>query len=143
MSTSSTTKTNPHLLVFSDGGSRGNPGPAGCGAVICDKKGKVLKKLKKYIGIATNNVAEYEGLLLGLKEAAKMKGEQITCYADSLLVMEHMSGRWKVKHEGLKPLHKKATTLTKKFSKISFHHIPRERNTLADELANQAMDAKR
>jgi ribonuclease HI len=129
-----------HLLIFSDGGSRGNPGPAGAGAVVCDAKGKVLKKLKKYLGEATNNVAEYEGLLLGLKEAAKLKPEQVTCYADSLLVMEQMAGNWKVKHVDMKPLHKKASLLAAKFAKISYHHIPREKNALADEMANQAMD---
>lgn len=129
-----------HLLVFSDGGSRGNPGPAGAGAVVCDAKGKVLKKVKKFLGVVTNNVAEYEGLLLGLKEAAKLKPERVTCYADSLLVMEQMSKNWKVKHEGLKPLHKKAALLAAKFGKINFHHIPREKNTLADQLANEAMD---
>lgn len=142
--------TNKHLLVFSDGGSRGNPGPAGAGAVICDEKGRVLKKVKKYLGSVTNNVAEYEGLILGLKEATKMlalsgpKGSRrethVTCYADSMLVMEQMAKRWKVKHEGLKPLHKRATALAEKFSKITFHHIPREKNDLADALANEAMD---
>jgi probable phosphoglycerate mutase len=129
-----------HLLVFSDGGSRGNPGPGGAGAVVCDAKGKVLKKLKKYLGEVTNNVAEYEGLILGLKEAAKMKPDHVTCYADSMLVMEQMGKRWKVKHEGLKPLHKKATAIAEKFPKITFHHIPREKNDLADALANEAMD---
>jgi len=132
--------TTKHLLIFSDGGSRGNPGPAGAGAIVCDAKGKVLKKLKKFIGVATNNVAEYEGLILGLKEAAKMKPDHVTCYADSLLVMEQMSKNWKVKHEGLKPLHKKASVLAAKFAKITYHHIPREKNTLADDQANLAMD---
>lgn len=133
-------KGQTHVLVFSDGGSRGNPGPAGAGAVVCDEKGTVLKKVKKYLGEVTNNVAEYEGLILGLKEAAKLKALHLTCYADSMLVMEQMGKRWKVKHEGLKPLHKKASLLAAKFTKISFHHIPREKNAMADALANEAMD---
>jgi ribonuclease HI len=131
-----------HVLVFSDGGSRGNPGPAGCGAVITDKDGNVLKRLKKYIGITTNNQAEYQALILGLEEAEKMKAEKITCYLDSLLVVEQLNGNWKVKKMELKPHYEWIKLFTLKHPQTRFHHIPREKNTLADELANEAMDKK-
>lgn len=131
-----------HLLIFSDGGSRGNPGPAGCGAVITDEEGNVLKKLKKYIGITTNNQAEYQALILGIKEAEKMKPSKITCYLDSLLVVEQLNGAWKVKKTELKPHYEYIKLFTLKHPKTHFYHIPREKNKLADKLANEAMDSK-
>ncbi|MGE3278423.1 MAG: ribonuclease HI family protein [Candidatus Altimarinota bacterium] len=131
-----------HVLVFSDGGSRGNPGPAGCGAVITDKDGKVLKKLKKYLGVTTNNQAEYQALILGLQAADKMKAEQITCYLDSLLVVEQLNGKWKVKKAELKPHYELIKGFVLQHPNTRFHHIPREKNTMADQLANEAMDLK-
>lgn len=130
------------LLIFSDGGSRGNPGPAGCGAVITDSHGKVLKKLKKYLGTTTNNQAEYQALILGLKEAQKMKPDQIACYLDSKLVVEQVCGRWKIKKLELKPHVEWIKQFLLKHPKTSFQHIPREKNVLADELANEAMDLR-
>jgi len=132
-----------HVLIFSDGGSRGNPGPSGCGAVITDQDGNILKKLKKYIGETTNNQAEYQALILGLKEAGKMKAEKISCYLDSLLVVEQLNGRWKVKKEELKPHYEWIKHFATQHPGIQFHHIPREKNTIADQLANEAMDAKK
>jgi len=132
-----------HLLIFSDGGSRGNPGPAGCGAVITDKDGNVLKKLKKYLGVTTNNQAEYQALILGLKEAEKMKPKQITCYLDSLLVVEQLNGKWKVKKAELKPHYEFIKVFLFKNPNTHFYHIPREKNKLADRLANEAMDLKK
>jgi ribonuclease HI len=131
-----------HVLIFSDGGSRGNPGPAGCGAVITDKDGNVLKKLKKYIGITTNNQAEYQALILGLKEAEKMGAEKMTCYLDSLLVVEQLNGNWKVKKIELKPHYEWIKLFVSQHPNTRFHHIPREKNTLADQMANEAMDLK-
>ncbi len=131
-----------HFLTFSDGGSRGNPGPSGCGAVICDKNGVVLKKLKKYLGFTTNNQAEYQALILALKAAAKLKGEKITCYLDSKLVVEQVSGRWKIKKLELKPHVEWVRQFVLEHPETTFRHIPREKNTLADELANEAMDGK-
>lgn len=131
-----------HVLIFSDGGSRGNPGPAGCGAVITDKDGNVLKKLKKYIGETTNNQAEYQALILGLEEAEKMGAETITCYLDSLLVVEQLNGKWKVKKVELKPHFEWIRRFVFEHPDTRFHHIPREKNTLADQMANEAMDER-
>ncbi len=132
-----------HVLLFSDGGSRGNPGPSGCGAVVCDENGVVLKKLKKYLGVTTNNQAEYQALILALKAAKKLKPEKITCYMDSKLVVEQVLGRWKVKKIELKPHVEWIKMFVLKHPNTRFLHIPREKNTLADELANEAMDGVR
>lgn len=129
-----------HVLVFSDGGARGNPGPAGCGAAITDERGKILKKLKKYLGFTTNNQAEYQALILGLKGAEKFKPESITCYLDSKLVVEQVCGRFKVKKIDLKPHVEWIQRFVKKHHRTRFLHIPREKNRLADQLANEAMD---
>lgn len=129
-----------NVLVFSDGGSRGNPGPAGCGAVITNEHGRVLKKLKKYLGITTNNQAEYQALILGLKAAAKLKSAQITCYLDSELVVQQVNGYYRVKKAELKPHVEWISKFITTHPNTKFIHIPREKNMLADELANEAMD---
>ena len=128
------------VLVFSDGGSRGNPGPGGCGAVISDDKGKVLSKVSEFIGHCTNNQAEYMALLYGLAEAEKLKPKSITCYSDSKLVVEQVSGNWKVKNKELKEYYEQVKLFLKKHPNTKFHHIPRAKNQLADQLANEAMD---
>lgn len=132
-----------NVLVFSDGGSRGNPGPAGCGAVITDEHGKVLKKLKKYLGVTTNNQAEYQALILGLKAAARMKPKQITCYLDSELVVQQVKGHYRVKKAELKPHVEWIRQFVTTHPNTKFIHIPREKNRLADQLANEAMDRVR
>ena len=121
--------------LYFDGGSRGNPGPSGCGWYINDS-------LKGYnsLGIATNNQAEYRGMINGLKVALKYGIEDIEVYGDSKLVIEHMKGNWKVKSSNTIPLWKEAKTLSDKFRIISFSWIPRSKNTLADELANRGID---
>lgn len=143
----SESETLPPLLLFTDGGSRGNPGPAGCGVVITDQDGKVLEKTGKYIGKTTNNQAEYQALLLGLKTIEKAIGknkiEEIRCYLDSKLIVEQVNGRWKVKKKELKPHYEKVKLFLLKHPNTSFHHIPREKNKLADEMANKAMDRGR
>jgi len=140
-------KVIPPLLLFTDGGARGNPGPAGCGAIITDKKGQVIDKASKYIGKATNNQAEYQALLLGLNTIAKAVGkkqiESIKCYLDSKLIVEQVKGNWKVKNKDLQILHQKVLIFLKKHPNTTFHHIPRSKNTLADQLANEAMDKKK
>lgn len=129
------------LLLFTDGGARGNPGPAGCGAVICDEKGKVLAGHKKYIGVATNNVAEYEALLLGLNEVKKIEGvTNVRCYLDSMLVAEQVNGNFKVKNRALALLHEKVRNLVFELPPVQFFYIPREKNERADALANEAID---
>jgi probable phosphoglycerate mutase len=130
------------VLIEADGGSRGNPGPAGYGAVVRSADGStVLVEAKEAIGRATNNVAEYRGLLAGLDDAVKLGATEAAVFMDSKLVVEQMSGRWKVKHPDLVELHAQARKLASKFDRISYTWIPRERNSHADRLANEAMDA--
>ncbi|CQD16305.1 phosphoglycerate mutase [Mycobacterium lentiflavum] len=130
------------VVIEADGGSRGNPGPAGYGAVVHDEdRGTVLAESKQAIGRATNNVAEYRGLIAGLEDAVKLGSREADVFMDSKLVVEQMSGRWKVKHPDLIELHAQARKLAARFDRISYTWIPRERNKHADRLANEAMDA--
>jgi len=130
------------LVVEADGGSRGNPGPAGYGAVVRDADtGEVLAERAGSIGRATNNVAEYQGLIAGLGAAAGLDPASTDVRMDSKLVVEQMSGRWKVRHPDLAPLHAEASRLARALGGVRFGWIPRERNTYADRLANEAMDA--
>ena len=130
------------VVIEADGGSRGNPGPAGYGAVVWDAdRADVLAESKQAIGHATNNVAEYRALIAGLDDAAKLGATEAAVYMDSKLVVEQMSGRWKVKHPDLAQLHAQARTLASRFARISYAWVPRERNKHADRLANEAMDA--
>ncbi|HEU0192374.1 MAG TPA: bifunctional RNase H/acid phosphatase [Mycobacterium sp.] len=129
------------VIVEADGGSRGNPGPAGYGSVVwtADRM-TVLAESKEAIGRATNNVAEYRGLIAGLEEAVRLGAAEVAVFMDSKLVVEQMSGRWKVKHPALAPLHQQARALASRFASISYEWLPRERNSHADRLANEAMD---
>ncbi len=130
------------VLVEADGGSRGNPGPAGYGAVLRDAAtGEVLAERSEAIGTATNNVAEYRGLIAGLAAAAELGADEVEVRMDSKLVVEQMCGRWQIKHPGLRPLAAEAAQLVGGFTAVRFSWIPRERNTHADALANAAMDA--
>ena len=130
------------VIVEADGGSRGNPGPAGFGSVVWSADhSTVLAEIKEAIGSATNNVAEYRGLIAGLTEAANLGASDVDAFLDSKLVVEQMSGRWKVKHPDLAQLHQEARRLASGFERISFSWIPREKNSHADRLANEAMDA--
>ncbi|MEZ0363426.1 bifunctional RNase H/acid phosphatase [Mycobacterium sp. pUA109] len=130
------------VIVEADGGSRGNPGPAGYGSVVWSAdRATVLAESKQAIGRATNNVAEYRGLIAGLAEAARLGATEVAVSMDSKLVVEQMSGRWKVKHPDLVTLHGQARELAAGFERISYRWIPRERNSYADRLANEAMDA--
>ncbi|MEU6074798.1 bifunctional RNase H/acid phosphatase [Micromonospora sp. NPDC047074] len=130
------------VVVEADGGSRGNPGPAGYGAVVRDPDtGEVLAERSESIGVATNNVAEYRGLIAGLEAAAELGAAEVEARMDSKLVVEQMSGRWQIKHPGLRPLAAQAAGLVGRFAAVRFSWIPRERNRHADALANAAMDA--
>jgi broad specificity phosphatase PhoE/ribonuclease HI len=130
------------VVVEADGGSRGNPGPAGYGSVVWSAdRSIVLAESKQAIGLATNNVAEYRGLIAGLEEAAKLHASEVAVAMDSKLVVEQMSGRWKVKHPDLAELHGQARALAAQFDRISYTWIPRAENSHADRLANEAMDA--
>jgi broad specificity phosphatase PhoE/ribonuclease HI len=130
------------VLVEADGGSRGNPGPAGYGAVVFSAdRGAVLAEAKQSIGTATNNVAEYRGLIAGLTEALAAGASEAAVAMDSKLVVEQMSGRWKVKNPDLAVLFEQAQELAQQFDAISYRWIPRAQNSHADRLANEAMDA--
>ncbi|TDC84449.1 bifunctional RNase H/acid phosphatase [Micromonospora sp. KC606] len=130
------------VVVEADGGSRGNPGPAGYGAVVRDRdSGEVLVERSEAIGTATNNVAEYRGLIAGLEAAAELGAVEVEARMDSKLVVEQMCGRWQIKHPGLRPLAAQAAALVDRFDRVRFSWIPRERNRHADALANAAMDA--
>jgi ribonuclease H / adenosylcobalamin/alpha-ribazole phosphatase len=130
------------VIVEADGGSRGNPGPAGYGSVVWSADHTtVLAESKQAIGRATNNVAEYRGLIAGLEEAAKLGAKDVDVSMDSKLVVEQMSGRWKVKHPDLVTLHQQAVALATKFDHSTYTWIPRAQNSYADRLANEAMDA--
>ncbi|GHI08147.1 hypothetical protein AQI88_06535 [Streptomyces cellostaticus] len=130
------------FIVEADGGSRGNPGPAGYGSVVSDAAtGETLAEAAEYIGIATNNVAEYRGLLAGLRTAHALDpAAQVHVRMDSKLAVEQMSGRWKIKHPDLKPLAAEASRVFPP-DRVTYEWIPRERNKHADRLANEAMDA--
>jgi broad specificity phosphatase PhoE/ribonuclease HI len=133
----------PRFIVEADGGSRGNPGPAGYGALVRDEEtGIVLAERSESIGTATNNVAEYNGLIAGLRAAAEIDPRaDVEVRMDSKLVIEQMSGRWKVKHPDMKPLAQAAAEAARSFSRITYTWVPREQNKHADRLANEAMDA--
>ncbi len=126
--------------IYSDGASRGNPGPSGAGFAIMDSGGKIIMKGKKPLGITTNNVAEWSALLSALENAVTLGATSVRCFLDSELVVKQMKGVYRIKHPDLKPLSEKVKILASRFQKISFHHIPREENTLADLLSNEAID---
>ncbi len=129
------------VIVEADGGSRGNPGPAGYGAVVREAAtGEVLLERYASLGATTNNVAEYSGLIAGLRAALELNATHVDVRMDSKLVVEQMSGRWQIKNPGLRPLAAEAATLVGRFAAVTFDWIPRERNRAADALANRAMD---
>ncbi|MGY0497591.1 bifunctional RNase H/acid phosphatase [Nocardia sp. FBN12] len=129
------------VIVEADGGSRGNPGPAGYGAVVfAADHVRVLAERKEFIGVTTNNVAEYRGLIAGLAASAELGARVVTVRMDSKLVVEQMSGRWKIKHASMIPLAEQARALVAGFDRVSFTWIPRAENSHADRLANEAMD---
>jgi ribonuclease HI len=128
------------ITAYIDGGARGNPGPAGYGVSIQGPDGAVVAELHGGIGIATNNVAEYNGLLAALRWAKEHGHTAVHIKADSLLIVEQMRGRFKVKHPGLQPLHAKARLLAHEVGRVTFEHVRRELNTDADRLSNLGMD---
>ena len=128
------------ILAYIDGGARGNPGPAGYGVRIESADGGVLDELHGALGIATNNVAEYNGRLAALRWAKEHGHTVVHIKADSLLIVEQMRGRFKVKHPGLQPLHARATLLAHEVGRVSYEHVRREFNKDADRLSNLGMD---
>ncbi len=131
------------LIIYTDGGARGNPGPAGIGAIIYDENKKIVAEISEYLGVATNNQAEYKALIAALQKAKNLGAEELECYLDSELVVKQLKREYKVKNKDLAPLFLMIHNLSINFKKISYTHIPRERNKEADRLANEAMDRGR
>jgi ribonuclease HI len=127
-------------VAYIDGGARGNPGPAGYGVRIEDESGGLVEEFSGAIGVATNNVAEYQGLLAALEYAADRGIRDLIIRSDSELLVKQMRGEYRVKHPGLKPLHAEARRLAARIDRVTFEHVRRAKNADADRLANLAMD---
>jgi ribonuclease HI len=128
------------LIVHVDGGARGNPGPAAAACVITTPEGEVLAEHAELLGTATNNVAEYEALLLGLRTARELGAREVEVIGDSELIAKQITGAYKVKHEALRPLHRAALAALRSFERWSIRTVPRARNANADALVNAALD---
>lgn len=128
--------------LFTDGAARGNPGPAGAGAVIVNPDGHIVAKIGKFLGDSTNNVAEYWGLILGLKRAKAMGIKELDVFSDSELLVKQLAGEYAVKADHLRPLHDEAKALLQGFTTIHVRHIPREDNAAADAMSNRAIDER-
>jgi ribonuclease HI len=131
------------LVVHVDGGARGNPGPAAAAAVLSTADGDVVDEAHEYLGVVTNNVAEYRGLLLGLQRARDLGADEVEVVNDSELVAKQVNGEYKVKHPDMKPLHAAARQALGHFGRWSIRSVPRAENAAADALVNQALDAAR
>lgn len=128
------------LVIRTDGGARGNPGPAAIGVVIENSEGEEINNISRYIGEATNNQAEYLAVYEGLKAARAMQVPELDCYLDSELVVKQLKLEYKVKDKELASIFVKVWNLAQGFKKINWHHIPREKNKRADQLVNEALD---
>jgi ribonuclease HI len=131
------------LVVHVDGGARGNPGPAAAAAVLATPDGDVVDEAHAVLGIATNNVAEYRGLLLGLERAKALGADEVEVVNDSELVAKQINGLYKVKHPDMRPLHAQAMQALSGFARWAVRSVPRAQNAGADALVNQALDAAR
>lgn len=128
------------IIIYSDGGARGNPGPAGIGAVLYDEHKNLLVEISNYLGVATNNQAEYKALIAALKKAKELGAKELDCFLDSELVVKQLKREYKVKNAELAPLFLEIHNLSLSFERINYTHIRRELNKEADRLANEAMD---
>jgi ribonuclease HI len=126
--------------LFADGGSRGNPGPAASGAVLYAEDGAVLAEVGEYLGIATNNVAEWNALAIGLRRARELGVDEIEIRMDSELVVRQVTGVYRVKHADLVPIHTKTKVLLREFKRYAIRHVPRKENAAADAVVNQTLD---
>jgi ribonuclease HI len=131
------------VIVHVDGGARGNPGPAAAACVVSDPRGDVLEEHARLLGTATNNVAEYRALLLGLERARALGATEVEVVNDSELVAKQVQGVYKVKHEAMRPLHREALAALKQFERWSIRSVPRAENAHADALVNAALDQAR
>ena len=132
--------SNEKLIIYTDGGARGNPGPGGLGVVIYNDKKEVIDKISEFLGVVTNNQAEYKAVIAALKKAKELGGQELDFYLDSELVVKQLKREYKVKNKDLAPLFLEIHNLSLSFKKISYTHIRREFNAAADALANEAMD---
>lgn len=133
------------FTIYGDGGSRGNPGPAGSGAIIRNEKGETVATVSEYLGVTTNNVAEYTAILRALETLSTLlegeaKNARVRVCMDSMLVVRQMKGEWKIKHPNMKPLAARVFELARLFGDVTYEHVYREHNKDADRLANEAMD---
>jgi len=131
------------LIIYTDGGARGNPGPAGIGVIIYDEQRQACTEISEYLGVATNNQAEYKAVIAALKKARALSGTELAFFLDSELVVKQLNREYKVKNKDLAPLFLEIYNLSLGFKKISYTHIRRELNSEADRLANEAMDRGR
>lgn len=131
------------IVANIDGGARGNPGPAAYGVVVCNAQGELIKEWGKYLGVQTNNVAEYSGLIAALEYAASANHKSMKVLSDSELLVRQMRGQYKVKNPALRELYDRAQALARKLEKFSIEHVLRERNREADRLVNQVLDDRR
>lgn len=130
------------LIIYTDGGARGNPGPAAIGVVIKSPLGKVVMAFGRYIGVATNNQAEYQALIAGLEEVKKMGTKTVQCFLDSELLVKQMRREYRIKDKNLQPLFIKVWNLATAFKNVTFNHIAREQNKEADAEVNRALDLR-
>ncbi len=130
----------PEATLFADGGSRGNPGPAASGAVLLDPDGNVIEEVGRFLGIATNNVAEWTALCLGLEAAVARGVRRLAVRMDSELVVKQMLGEYRVKHADLQPLHRQAQRALRAIEWVDIRHVPRKQNALADSVVNRVLD---
>ncbi len=128
------------LILFSDGGARGNPGPAGIGVVIFNENKEQIAEISEYIGETTNNQAEYRAIIAALGKASQLGAKDLECFLDSELVVKQLNGEYKVKNKDLQSRFFEVKSLLSNFSSVRFSHVRREANKLADALANKAMD---
>jgi ribonuclease HI len=128
------------VIINCDGAARGNPGPAGAGAVVVDESGAVLAEVAEGLGETTNNVAEYTAVIRGLEEAKRLGAREVLLRSDSQLLINQLTGRYRVKAPHLQPLHRRVRDLMRAFTRVDLEHVPRERNVAADQLANLGVD---
>jgi ribonuclease HI len=128
------------FIIYTDGGARGNPGPGGIGAVIYDENRHPVAEISEYLGHTTNNQAEYKALIAALKKAATLGADDLECFLDSELIVKQLKREYKVKNKDLAPLFLEIHNLSLSFHHLTYTHIPREKNKVADRLANEAMD---
>lgn len=130
-----------HVIIYSDGGSRGNPGPSASGFVMMNANGDVIHQGGLYLGVTTNNLAEYHGVRLGLEKALSLGIKSIDFRVDSLLVVNQLNGQYSVKNRELRPIHDRVKDLVQQFDQVTFHHVRREYNQLADGMVNKILNA--